>query len=91
MVRQDNQLTGHESEQTPGGSEGQGILACCSPWAHKESDMTQKLNNNYKMATKKIANVNEINAYKQKSKIATLILQVDIQNKTWHKTDTIYL
>ena len=91
MVRQDNQLTGHESEQTPGDSEGQGILACCSPWAHKESDMTQKLNNNYKMATKKIASINEINAYKQKSKMATLILQVDIQSKTWHKTDTIYL
>ena len=26
--------------KTPGGSEGQGGLACCSPWGHKESDMT---------------------------------------------------
>ena len=25
---------------------GQGSLACCSPWGHKESDMTEQLNNN---------------------------------------------
>ena len=30
----------HEFEQTPGDSEGQGSLACCSPWGHKESDTT---------------------------------------------------
>ena len=24
----------------PGDSEGQGSLACCSPWGHKESDTT---------------------------------------------------
>ena len=36
----DHQLNGHEFEQPPGGSEGQGSLACCSPWGHKESDMT---------------------------------------------------
>ena len=32
---------GHEFEQTPGNSEGQGSLACCSPWGGKESDMTE--------------------------------------------------
>ena len=26
--------------------EGQGSLACCSPWGHKELDMTEQLNNN---------------------------------------------
>ena len=26
--------------------EGQGNLACCSPWGHKESDTTEQLNNN---------------------------------------------
>ena len=36
----------HEFEQTPGDSEGQGSLACCSPWGHKESDTTERLNNN---------------------------------------------
>ena len=28
------------SEQIPGDREGQGSLACCSPWGRKESDMT---------------------------------------------------
>ena len=40
MVGWHHQLKGHEFEQTPGDSEGQGSLACCSPWGHKESDMT---------------------------------------------------
>ena len=29
------------SLRTPGDSEGQGSLACCSPWSHKELDKTQ--------------------------------------------------
>ena len=33
-------LNGHEFDQTPGDSEGQGSLACCSLWGHKELDMT---------------------------------------------------
>ena len=33
-----------EFKQTLGDSEGQGSLACCSPWGHKESDMTLQLN-----------------------------------------------
>ena len=39
-----HQLKGHESEQTTGGSDGQGSLVCCNPWGRKESDMTQCLN-----------------------------------------------
>ena len=39
-------LNGFEFEQTLGASEGQGSLVCCSPWGHKESDMTEQLNNN---------------------------------------------
>ena len=35
-----------EFEQTPGDSEGWGRLACCSPWGHKESDVTEQLSNN---------------------------------------------
>ena len=37
---------GHEFEPTPGDSEGQGSLACCSPWGHKELEMTEQLNKN---------------------------------------------
>ena len=40
-------LNGHEFEQTPGESEGQGSLACCSPLGHKEADMTEWLNNKF--------------------------------------------
>ena len=36
MVEWHHQLNGYESEQTPGDCEGQGSLACCSPWGHKE-------------------------------------------------------
>ena len=35
-----HQLNGHEFGQTLQESEGQGSLACCSPWSHKESDTT---------------------------------------------------
>ena len=44
MVGQYHQLDGRESEQAPGGGDGQGSLACCSAWVHKESDMTEQLN-----------------------------------------------
>ena len=37
-------LDGHEFEHAPGVGDGQGNLACCSPWGHKESDMTDSLN-----------------------------------------------
>ena len=40
-----HQLNSHEYEKAPGVGEGQGSLACCSPWGRKESDMTLKLNN----------------------------------------------
>ena len=36
-----HRLSGHEFEQAPRDSEGQGSLACCSPWGHKELDMTK--------------------------------------------------
>ena len=35
-----HQLNGHEFEQAPGDSEGQGSLGGSSPWGHKESDTT---------------------------------------------------
>ena len=45
MVGWHHQLNGHEFEQTMGDGAGQGSLACCSPWSHKESDSTERLNN----------------------------------------------
>ena len=36
-----HRLNGHEFEQTPGVSDAQESLVCCSPCGHKESDMTE--------------------------------------------------
>ena len=44
MVGWHHRLDGHEFEQAPGVGDGQGSLACCSPWGHKESDMTEQPN-----------------------------------------------
>ena len=46
MVGWHHRLNGHEFEQTPGDGEGQGSQECCSPWVRKESDITERLNNN---------------------------------------------
>ena len=45
MVGWHHCLIGHELEQAPGDSEGQGSLVFCRPWGHKESDRTEQLNN----------------------------------------------
>ena len=44
MVGWHHWLDGHEFEQVPGVGDGQGSLACCSPWVHKEGEMTELLN-----------------------------------------------
>ena len=40
MVGLNHWFDGHDFEQTPGDSEGQGSLVCCTPWGHNESDTT---------------------------------------------------
>ena len=44
MVGWHHRLDRHEFEQTLGVGDGQRNLVCCSPWGHKELDMTEKLN-----------------------------------------------
>ena len=46
MVGWHHWLSGHEFERTSGDGEGPGSLVCCSPWGHKESDTTERLNKN---------------------------------------------
>ena len=41
VVGRHHQLDGHEFVQALGVGEGQGSLACCSPWGWKESGMTK--------------------------------------------------
>ena len=44
MIGWHHRLNGQEFEQTLGDGEGQGSLACCSLWGHKELDTTEPLN-----------------------------------------------
>ena len=46
MARWRHRLNGHEFEQALGDGEGQGSLACCSPWGRTELDITEQLNKN---------------------------------------------
>ena len=46
MIGWHHQLNGHEFKQILGDSEGLGSVACCTPWGHKELDMTYQLNKN---------------------------------------------
>ena len=41
MIEWHHQVNGHEFEQSPGVGDGQGSLARCSPWDHKESTTTE--------------------------------------------------
>ena len=41
MAAWHHRLDTHEYEQALGGGDGQGSLACCSPWRHKELDTTE--------------------------------------------------
>ena len=52
MVGWHHQLDGCEFEQALGDGDGQGSLACCSLWGHKESDMTEQPNYNTLMTRK---------------------------------------
>ena len=44
MVGWHHRLNGHAFEQAPGVGDGQGGLACCDSWGHKELDTTERLN-----------------------------------------------
>ena len=44
MVGWHHPRDGHEFDQAPGFGDGQGSLVCYSPWGHKESNTTERLN-----------------------------------------------
>ena len=48
MVGWHHQLNRYEFEQTAEGSEGQGGLACCSPWGLRQLDTTEQPDNSNK-------------------------------------------
>ena len=45
LVGWHHRLDGHEFEQAPGDAEGQGSLACCSPWGLKDAKSWTRLSN----------------------------------------------
>ena len=47
MLGRHHRLNGREFEQAPGDGEGQGSLACCSPWGHRELNTEQLNNSNF--------------------------------------------
>ena len=49
MVGWYHQLYGHEIEQALGDGDGQGSLACCSPWGREEMDTTEQLSYYYQV------------------------------------------
>ena len=57
MVGWHHQVNGYELEQAPGVDDGQRSLVCCSPWGHKESDTTERLNNNHMKGTQSISSI----------------------------------
>ena len=54
MVGWHHRLNRQEFEQALGVGDGQGSLVCCSPWGHKESDTTERLNSTLVLKSKKI-------------------------------------
>ena len=72
MVGWHHRLNGQEFEQAPGGGEGQGSLACCSPWGHRIRH-TEWLNNKNKIQHFLEANTTQ-SFYKVLSTISSLCL-----------------
>ena len=54
MAGWNHRLNGHEFEQASGVGAGQGGLMCCTPWSHKKSNTTERLNNSNFICTKTI-------------------------------------
>ena len=67
MVGWHHQLNGHEFEQTMGDCEGQGSLACCTPWGRKELDTTEGLTG----LTERLTRENSGNEDPEQSKLNT--------------------
>ena len=75
LVGWHHRFNGHEFEQTLGDSYGQGSLVCCSPWGHKASNTTERLNNKLKVSRRKYKDPAKINDTETLEKV--------------HKTDNI--
>ena len=83
MVVWHHWLDGHEFEQAPGVGVGQGSLACCSPWSHEESDMTEWTELNEEELKSLLMKVKE-----ESEKLG---LKLDIQKtQSWHLVPSLH-
>ena len=71
MVGWHHQLDGHKFVQAPGVGDGQESLVCCSPWGHKESDTTERQNNNMLWVQRRLVEM-DIDQEKTKSEWKSL-------------------
>ena len=77
-------LDGHEFEQPPGVSDGQGSLVYCSPWGCKESDTTEWLNwTEYCLSTISAYNRNKFHGTWRKMKVERNCLPYKWDRKCW--------
>ena len=71
-----HQFNGHKFEQALGDGEGQGSLACLSPWGHREWDRTEPLNSNngFIILTSGIHHLEHIIFYNEKKNWFSIII-----------------
>ena len=79
MVGWHHWLNGHELDQAPGAGDGQGSLACCSPWGHKETDTTDQ----QQISPKTLQDMNQTVLYLDTS--VSSITRKDPQKILWTK------
>ena len=79
MVGWHHQFNGHEFDQAPGVGDGQGILSCCSPWGHKESDTTEWVNWSELIDISLVFYILFIKYFKLKQKIKTVIIKTILE------------
>ena len=82
MVGWHHQLNGHEFEQPLGISEEQGSLGCCSPWGHKDSDVTEQLKNKTQYSQNKHQihmGFGETHTYKKEKMLKCKIILCSVQ------------
>ena len=88
MVGRHHRLDGHEFEQAPGVGDGQGGLARCSPWGHKESDITERLNRTelmrlskqYHLLKNNNVNLTSLKVGRRKKKVKVKVNSMKAQN-----------
>ena len=76
MVGWHQWLDGHEFEQAARVGDGQGSLACCSPWGRKEVDTTERLNWTERVRGKDITRLNYWKIYNVSKKIFCMFMHI---------------